>query len=721
MFLWGQPPSAVHSSESSKVAISRTWMDDTKPQSSRGLAIIEWLLLAVLIGTFVVLGFIPAWHKMNTDFPNYYIAAAIHRQGIPLDRAYEWRWFQRHKDYLQIDQPLVGFAPHPPLCALPMLPLASLPPLEAKRVWLVLNLGFLALALWFLGQVTQLPWRRVLLLAFLCILPLRENFLYGQYYLLILLLLCAAYYAAQRGRNSTSGTLLAAAASLKIFPVFFLILFVRKRNWRAVAGLAVAGASLAALSIAIFGWNVHKIYLDEVLPRALHGELVGPYVLQWNSFTALCHRLFLSEPEWNPAPWFASVTAYALVQALLATILLFSFLLSTGDDEDRDNQAWEWATYLPLLILLSSMPTAYHHCILIFTAIVGIDLMLRSRKPVSAVLLVICYAITCYPLPGFAWLTLQGRLVAGLLVYLILLFNAPARSQSGFRRLGFAVSLIFFAGLSFSNLRMLRNRDAGFSRRLPPVSVGYGSFSVEAASDRLIVDEMVADSFAAVSLPDLVAQKIPASGDVLAIAASPQSANIYFELTNSRSEIFRLPASQLTSRSAMPEFVAEGHDPAISPDGHWLAFLGDEQPRPRIWISQNGAPPSLLGDELPGVLEMTLTNGGDLIVAANSAAVPGLFQVQLSTHTVRPMAEIAGAVRYPALAPDQKWLAFSRRESGAWHLYARDLASGTEHRLTSAACNATSPSWQDEHTILYVTDCGRGLGLGAPARVSIEK
>ena len=62
-------------------------MDDTKPQSSRGLAIIEWLLLAVLIGTFVVLGFIPAWHKMNTDFPNYYIAAAIHRQGIPLDRA----------------------------------------------------------------------------------------------------------------------------------------------------------------------------------------------------------------------------------------------------------------------------------------------------------------------------------------------------------------------------------------------------------------------------------------------------------------------------------------------------------------------------------------------------------------------------------------------------------------------------------------------------------
>jgi hypothetical protein len=225
--------------------------------ASRILALAEWLLLAALLAVFAIYGFLPAWRTMNTDFPNYYVAASIHRQGLSLERAHEWRWFQRQKDYLQVDQSLVGFAPHPPMCALPMLPLAGLPSLEAKRVWLILNLGFLALIAWILSRVTMLGWRRILLLTFLCILPLRENFLFGQYYVVIVLLLSLAYYAACRGWRFTSGAVLAAAASLKIFPVFFLLPFLRKRNWRAVAGMAAGGAVLAATSLLVFGWSVH--------------------------------------------------------------------------------------------------------------------------------------------------------------------------------------------------------------------------------------------------------------------------------------------------------------------------------------------------------------------------------------------------------------------------------------------------------------------------------
>jgi Tol biopolymer transport system component len=77
-------------------------------------------------------------------------------------------------------------------------------------------------------------------------------------------------------------------------------------------------------------------------------------------------------------------------------------------------------------------------------------------------------------------------------------------------------------------------------------------------------------------------------------------------------------------------------------------------------------------------------------------------------------------VRYPAISPNGKMLAFSRRESGAWHLFVRELGSGREQQLTSAACNAISPSWEDARTLLYVSDCGRGLALGAPARVAVQ-
>ena len=676
---------------------------------------------------FIFRGLIPAWQNMNTDFPNYFLPAVIHHEGLPIDRAYEWRWFQRHKDHQQIDQTLVGFLPNPPLCAAPLLPIASLPSLDAKRVWLVFDLVLIALSLATLRRLTEVSWRRLLLLMSLCVLPLREVFLYGQYYVVIFALLCFAYYAACRSHRFTCGALLAAAAWFKIFPAFFLILFLRKRNWRAAVGLIATGAALGAVSLFLFGWNVHKILLLEVLPRALHGDLVSPYVLQWNSFTALCHRFFLAEPELNPAPLANSPAAYAVVQALISVTLLFSLLFSTGDDDTPSIRAWEWSTFVALLLLMSSMPAAYHHCVLIFTVIVAVDYFLKRGERGPALAAVIFYGFACSPLPAFVYAYFQGRLAAVFLLYMLLLSKAPARMPSRLRRPTLALAAIVLAALTFSNLRSLRNRSEDFSRRLPPSSIGYGTFAAVRAGDRLLLDEMVPDAYAAVILPQNTnrpaAQRLPnLPGDVLAIAASPQAQFVYFELTNQRSQIFRLPVAQLDHPDAAPELLGEGRDPAISPDGRYLAYLRDEDGATTIWLSKDAVPatrvqtPANLGD----VLEMTVTNDGDLILAAGNAADPRLSLLKTSSGELRNL-NIPGALRYPALSPDEKSLAFSRRESGAWHLYIRDLTRGSEQQLTSAACNATSPAWEDSHTLLYVTDCGRGLALSAAARVTLQK
>jgi hypothetical protein len=47
------------------------------------LTIAERLLLAALLVAFVVSAFLPACRTMNTDFPNYYLAASLCRHGIP--------------------------------------------------------------------------------------------------------------------------------------------------------------------------------------------------------------------------------------------------------------------------------------------------------------------------------------------------------------------------------------------------------------------------------------------------------------------------------------------------------------------------------------------------------------------------------------------------------------------------------------------------------------
>src|SRR6267142_1539382 len=442
---------------------------------------VEWILFLLLLELFVGRALVPGWRTLNTDFPNYYVMALLRSQHTPADRAYEWIWFQRQKDHNEVPQPLVGFAPHPPLCAAPMVPLSSLAALPAKRVWILLNLSFLIAALFILHRLTQLCWRRILLITSLCIFPLRSNFMLGQYYVVILLLICLAFFAILRGHRFTAGTLLATAAWFKVFPAVFLLLFVRKRDWRAVSGLVVGALGVAALSTVIFGLDVHRVWLFEVLPRAFRGDVLGPYDLRWSSFSSLWHRLFLFEPELNPSPLLSSPSIYALAQAFTSTTLLFALLFSTGQPRSERATAWEWSAFIPLLLLLSSMPASYHYVVLIFTLVVASDALIRTGRRRAAVLFVLLYVIACAPIPG-SGIFLLRRLLATLGLYVVLLCNSPAIAEARPRRILWAMAGLVFVMVAALGLSTLKKRDEDFVRRFPHIKDGYASFNPVATS-----------------------------------------------------------------------------------------------------------------------------------------------------------------------------------------------------------------------------------------------
>jgi hypothetical protein len=683
----------------------------------RRLPTLEWTLVVALFGLFVARALVPAWQTLNTDFPNYYLAALLRVQHTPIDRAYEWTWFQRQKDHNQIPQALVGFAPHPPLCAAPMLLLTSLAPLPAKRVWIMLNLVFLAASLCILRRLTELPWRHILLITGLCLLPLRTNFMLGQYYVLILLLICLAYFSAFRGHRFTAGTLLATAAWFKVFPALFLLLFLRKRDWRAAAGMIAGAVAIAGVSVLIFGLDVHRVWLFEVLPRAFRGDVLAPYSLQWSSFSALGHRLFLFEPELNPGPALASPVIYSVVLALMNTTLLFAFLFSTGESAGKKPIAWEWAAYLPLLLLLSSMPGSYHYVVLIFTLILGADVMIRAGRWRAALILVGLYAIACAPFSG-ARLFGMWRLLATLALYIFLLWNAPAIADKQTRRVLWMMAGLLFAVAATFNLLALKERENDFSGRAPHVQEAYAYFNPVATSGGVASIAMVDKAYRAVMVADGRTISMSAAGDVLSIAASPHAALAYFELVNNHSQIVKLSSDQIGRTDAISEYVAEGQQPAISYDGRWLVFLREDHGQHSMWISHDGSEPQAVavGQNLP-FLEMSVTNGGDIVSALGDAAESHLALLRHVTLEARAFENIAGAVRYPSVSPESDRLVFSRRESGSWHLFVRELSTGIERRLTDGACNATYPAWQDSRTLLYATDCGRGLGLNAIARI----
>jgi len=684
---------------------------------SQSVAIAEWILLAMLLAIFAERGFLPAWRTLNTDFPTYYLAASLHRRGIPLDRAYEWLWFQRQEDYLGVPQALVSFAANPPMCALPILPFSVLSPLAAKRVWLVLNLGFLVLALELLRRVTKLSWRRVALISLLCIVPLRANFLNGQYYVFMLLLICAAYFSSCVGHRLTSGMFLAAAASLKLFPALFLILFIWKRDWRSAAGLILGVAVLTTISVAMFGAPVHWVYLTEVLPRALRGDLLGPYSLQWNSFTALWHHLFLFEPELNPSPLLNSPVLYAFAQATTAAMLLVSFLLATSGNHAKRTVALEWAALVSLLLLLSSMPSSYHYCVLIFTGVVGIDELLRIEDKRKALVFLLFFSIACAPVPGRIAKLFLPRLCANLALYALLLQSMASGRDFRIRKRWLATAILASAVLTISNLSSVKNRTEDFRRRLLNVSTGYSASNPVAIGDRVVFTELFDEKYAALSLRNGEVREIPFSGDVLSVGGNERSSVEYFELVTGQSSIVRL---SLASSNPIPEHLSEGQRPTISSDGRWLAFTREEQGRGTVWLmepeSQRTA--QVIVNGAPNILDVSVTSEGDLIAAVGAVSEPHLALVRRSTGMVEPLTEIAGPARYPAISHDGKRLAFSRRKLGSWQLVVRDLATGAEQQLTHTACNATLPSWEDANTLLYATDCGRGLGLSAIARVA---
>src|SRR5437868_562303 len=215
----------------------------------RWTRVVEWLLTAVMMAYFGVHTLPAAWKMLNTDFPNYYLTARLAQEESGTSRIYEWIWLQRQKNHREVDQDFVGLGALTPFSTLAVSPFVSLPPLEAKHRWLILNMALVLVIAALLRSVTELPLRRVLVVIALSV-PLNKNFLFGQYYLLLLLVLTFAYWCYVRQRRFLSGLLVGLAVGLKIFPILYVAYFLRKKDWSAFAGGLVGTCGTVITSIA---------------------------------------------------------------------------------------------------------------------------------------------------------------------------------------------------------------------------------------------------------------------------------------------------------------------------------------------------------------------------------------------------------------------------------------------------------------------------------------
>jgi hypothetical protein len=451
------------------------------------------------------------------------------------------------------------------------------------------------------------------------------------------------------------------------------------------------------------------------------------------------HRLFLLEPELNPHPFKVFPIAYAVLQALTQPLLLIPLLwFLTPGRAPYGKEKMEYATYIACLLLISTNPGSYHYVVLIPCVVFAANFLVLHRRVSQMVLLILLYALAC--IPRLTDRTAMVRLFFTLAFFLLLFGIITSQSAQTWRERLRSRSALFFLPLivvlvAISVLLNTRHVKAGedYSAR---VTTDIGSLMKThpaISGGRIAFTTLQSPIYTIGVLSGNKLSKLETDTDMFHPAFIPGSSKAFVELAGKESKIVRVDLDvPVAIQEQMQMVVENGEQPAVSPDGQWLAFIREIRGRGALWIkplhpaealeTALAAERELVGSEYD-VLEASFdSESREIIFSAQPVGRnggPSLFRTGLSPSTIAQITFGSGA-RYPAFSADGAWMAYSRLEGGSWQICVKPIASGMERRITAGECNSIYPAWMpDSRELVYATDCGRGLSMTSLARVRI--
>ncbi|HMD50509.1 MAG TPA: glycosyltransferase 87 family protein [Bryobacteraceae bacterium] len=675
---------------------------------------LRWLLrCGALAGIAFVL--FPAvrqgWTHVETDFPNYYTAAALARKHAPLRKFYDWTWFQRQMNYAGWEHQLGGYIPHSPLTMLPILPLAGLPPMTAKRVWVAANVAFLFAAIALLANLSGIPASGLIVLATAGYAALQPNFIFGQYYVFILFLLSLGFWLLLGEREFSAGAVLGAVFVTKLYAGPFLVYFAWKRRWRAVAGMLASCAALGLVSIWLYGWKDNLYYVTSVLPRALVAETNDPYALGLTTVSNMLRHAFVFSPTLNPHP-IANAPAAAFFIQTLVTLAAPVFCILALPGARKGNRRREVALFLVMLLFASPNRVQYMSVMLLAViALVWNKASVRGR-----VALVLGYLAMSLPAPGswMIWFPSVWILLAWFL----------ASGAPYFRELRPAVVAIASAAIlcaaTFTTYRRMASYGVEPPAILEPVAARAGaiySASPAASKDGVVYESIAHERYELEHWNAGTRDTYSFDGEAFHPAVAPSGGSIYFELVSgghSRIMAFDPPTRGL---STVVSSDLDPTHPAISPDERLLAFLAGG----RILIHSGG----MLGAiDVPGPVHdlSWFPDSGRIAYSAGPLGESQLYSTDPPDGAPIALTHDSGDHTEPAVSPDGRWLAYTLERGATRQVWIREFASGSARQITWGACNSYSPTWEpDSRSLILASDCELGLNLPALYRWTFDK
>lgn len=244
---------------------------------------------------------------------------------------------------------------YPPMFAVWMLPLGRMFFAPAFLIWRIFNTALALSAVGMLVWVYRIPVRSWAMASLILLISqfraITDTLGYGQLDILLLFLLTVGVVGIIRQRFTLVGVMIGIATAFKLYPAYCMGMLLVRKRWYALIGALGAGLVLVAISLVVFGPELHVVFLRDVLP--LTGK--GTAWVENQTLNGFVNRLLSPEAITLAPDTGGPVTVITYLWAALITLMtLWRTRLPGGMAEDVGYGLW-------IVAMLLILPVAWFH------------------------------------------------------------------------------------------------------------------------------------------------------------------------------------------------------------------------------------------------------------------------------------------------------------------------------------------------------------------------
>ena len=245
---------------------------------------------------------------------------------------------------------------YPPLLAQSIAPFTTFLDLDAVSMgWHIISLAVLILSVGLVNHTVNDPKQRWMFwLMPLIFVPDYQSMWVGQISMIMLACFTGAWFAYKQDRPLITGGLLALATWLKVYPIFLILYFIWRRDWKVTISALVTGIALLGLQVILSDLPTVMTYFTEVLPGlANNGQMPG--LFKNSAILGFTFKMFTETADIIPlidSPALASISRWILTAIIMGGSIFLISRPSQQKDEKSEDMRFDLEYGLVVLVSL---------------------------------------------------------------------------------------------------------------------------------------------------------------------------------------------------------------------------------------------------------------------------------------------------------------------------------------------------------------------------------